>query len=228
MDLQLAGRVVLVVGGAGYIGSAVVDRLRAEGATAVAASRHLSAAEGIVMDVEDDASVSAAVRRVVAEHGRIDGLVVSAAPNARSLNPADNGLPATVLRAVDVKAIGFLRVANAVLPVMTSAGHGRVVAISGQNAFVTGNIAGSVRNAAVIIAAKNLADSVAGSGVTVNVVSPGIVRDDPATQVEPATGGETSPAQIADLVTFLVSPRSAGVSGESIAVGHRVRGVLSW
>ena len=44
-------------------------------------------------------------------------------------------------------------------------------------------------NAALIIAAKNLADSVAGSGFTVNTVSPG------------------------------------AVSGESIEIGHRVRGV---
>jgi hypothetical protein len=50
------------------------------------------------------------------------------------------------------------------------AGYGRIVGVSGQNAFLTGNVTGSVRNAVLIIAAKNLADRVAGSGVTVNTV----------------------------------------------------------
>jgi NAD(P)-dependent dehydrogenase (short-subunit alcohol dehydrogenase family) len=84
-----------------------------------------------------------------------------------------------------------------------------------------------VRNTALIIAAKNLADAVAGSGVTVNTVNPGTVSDIPATEVERGRGGESSPEQIADLVAFLVSPRAAGLSGESIAVGRRVRGVTS-
>jgi NAD(P)-dependent dehydrogenase (short-subunit alcohol dehydrogenase family) len=97
--------------------------------------------------------------------------------------------------------------------------------VSGQNAFLTGNITGSVRNATLIIAAKNLADSVAGSGVTVNTVSPGTVSASPTSDVELGSGGESSPEQIADLVAFLVSPRAGAVSGESIAIGHRVRGV---
>jgi NAD(P)-dependent dehydrogenase (short-subunit alcohol dehydrogenase family) len=100
-----------------------------------------------------------------------------------------------------------------------------IVGVSGQNAVLTGNVTGSIRNAALIIAAKNLADSVAGSGVTVNAVSPGMVAATPSSNVELARGGESSPDQIADLITFLVSPRSGAVSGESIAIGHRVRGV---
>jgi hypothetical protein len=53
------------------------------------------------------------------------------------------------------------------------------------------------------------------------------VSENPATSVEPGRGGESSPAQIADLVAFLISPLSA-VSGESIAIGHRVRGVINF
>jgi NAD(P)-dependent dehydrogenase (short-subunit alcohol dehydrogenase family) len=110
---------------------------------------------------------------------------------------------------------------------MRAAGFGRIVGISGQNAFITGNIAGSIRNAALIIAAKNLADELAGTGVAVTTVSPGIVSEHPAIAVDAGKGGESSPGQIADLVTFLLSPLAA-VSGESIAVGHRVRGAISF
>lgn len=225
MDLQLHNRVALVVGGSGLIGSAITIRLRAEGATVVVASR--TGSEGIVMDGRDDASVESGIAAVLAEHGRIDAVVVTAAPSARTLDPARNSDPAQVADAFDAKSLTFLRVANAVIPAMRSAGFGRVVGISGQNAFITGNITGSIRNAALIIAAKNLADELAGTGVNVVTVSPGIVSETPATEVELAKGGESSPAQIADLVAFLVSPLSS-ISGESIATGHRVRGVISF
>jgi NAD(P)-dependent dehydrogenase (short-subunit alcohol dehydrogenase family) len=225
MDLQLEDRVVLVVGGHGLLGSAIVDRLRAEGATAVPASRH--APDGIVMDAASDDSVAAAFARIEADHGRLDGVVVAAAPSARTLDPDRNSDPAQVLAAIDGKALTFLRVANAALPRMVDAGYGRIVGISGQNAFMTGNVTGSIRNAALIIAAKNLADAVAGSGVTVNAVSPSIVSDDPSTEVERGRSGEAAPTDTADLVAFLLSPLAGRISGESIAVGHRMRGVIA-
>lgn len=221
MDLQLQHRVALVVGGAGFIGSAIAERLREEGATVVVASRH--ATDGVPVDAADDASVQRAVAQVLEEHGRIDALVVTAAPAAQTLDPARSADPGSVVEGVEGKAMVFLRLANAVLPSMRAAGYGRVVVISGQNAWLTGSITGSVRNAATILVAKNLADSLAGTGVAVNAVNPGLVVDDPAQEVQPGRGGQSSPRQIADLVAFLASPLSA-VSGESIAIGHRVLG----
>lgn len=225
MDLQLTGRVVLVVGGTGVIGGAVVDRLRAEGAVAVVASR--SGSGGFVLDARDDASVSAGIATLLEEHGRLDGVVVAAAPRAQTLDPARNSDPRQVLEAVDAKVLGFLRVANAALAVMTESGYGRIIGVSGQNAFLTGNVTGAVRNAALIITAKNLADSVAGTGVTVNTVSPGVVREDAAAEVEIGQAGRARPSDVAALIAFLVSPIAGAISGESIAVGHRVRGVTS-
>jgi NAD(P)-dependent dehydrogenase (short-subunit alcohol dehydrogenase family) len=224
MDLKLSNRVVLVVGGTGLIGSAIADRAREEGATVIVASRH--GGDGLVMDASDDESILAGVAAVLDEFGRLDAVVVTAAPSARTLDPAHSSDPTQVLEAFDAKALVFLRVANAVIPWMREAGFGRIVGISGQSAFVTGNITGSIRNAALIIAAKNLADELADTGVTVTTVSPGIVSEFPATTVDAGKPGESSPTQIADLVAFLISPISA-VSGESIAIGHRVRGAIS-
>ena len=223
MDLQLAGKTALVLGGHGYIGRAIVDRLLEEGVVAVPASRNPPG--GLVIDGTDDASVAAGLEAFAADHGRLDILVVTAAPSARTLDPARNSDPDQVLEAFTAKAMSFLRVANAVLPGMLAAGDGRIIGVSGQNAFLTGNITGSVRNAALVIAAKNLADAAAGSGVTVNSVSPGLVSDSPSSEVATAKSGETTPQQIADLVAFLASPLAASISGESISVGHRVRGV---
>jgi NAD(P)-dependent dehydrogenase (short-subunit alcohol dehydrogenase family) len=224
VDLGLSGRVAVVVGGTGYIGGAVADRLRAEGATVVTASR---SGGDVRIDGADRASVDAGVAEVLREHGRVDVLVVTAAPPADTLDPSALSEPDTVLDAVGGKAMTFLRLAQAVLPAMRAAGHGRVIAVSGQNAYFTGNIAGSVRNAALIVAAKNLADEHAGTGVTVNVVNPGTVSDTPASEVETARGGESSPTQIAALIAFLASDDAAGISGESISTGHKVRGIAT-
>lgn len=225
MDLELSGHVVLVVGGTGLIGSAVVASLKAEGAVPVVASRQVT--EGLQLNAADDDSVSNAISQVIREHGRVHALVVTAAPSAGTLDPAHNSDPEHVLAAVEAKAMTFLRVANAVLPTMVEAGYGRIVGVSGQNAFLTGNIVGAVRNAALNVAAKNLADSVAGSGVTVNTVNPGAVTHDPSPDVQLAKGGDSTPEQVASLITYLASPLAAALSGESIAVGHRVRGTVT-
>ena len=84
MDLELGGHVVLVVGGTGLIGRAIVARLGDEGATAIAASRHAS--DGIILDAQDPGSVTAAVDAVLKRHGRLDSIVVAAAPSARTLD----------------------------------------------------------------------------------------------------------------------------------------------
>lgn len=227
MDLELSNRVALVVGGKGYIGAAVADRLRTEGATVVIASRSADdTADSVAMDTADQASVDAGVARVLDQHGRIDVLVVTAAPSAQTLDPDRKSDPEQVATAIDGKALGFLRVANAVLPAQRAAGFGRVVVVSGQNAYLSGNITASLRNTAVSVIAKNLADEAAGSGITVNVVHPGTVTDTPSPEVQPGRPGDSSPQQIADLVAFLASPRSV-VSGESISIAHRVLGQIT-
>lgn len=225
VDLQLRQRVVIVVGGTGLIGSAVVARLSDEGATVVVASRHATD-EGVRMDAGDEQSVAQGVQEVIRRHGRIDALVVAAAPAAHTLDQSRNSDPAQVTAAFEAKAMVFLRAANAVIPIMRSAGYGRIVVVSGQNAFLTGNITGSVRNAATILIAENLADELANTGIQVNAVNPAAVTAEAGQEVQPGRGGNATPQQIADLVAFLSSPLSA-VSGESIAVGHRVLGVTS-
>jgi NAD(P)-dependent dehydrogenase (short-subunit alcohol dehydrogenase family) len=224
VDLGLAGRVAVVVGGTGYIGTAVTARLREEGATVLTASR---SGGDLRIDAADPASVETGFGEVVRAYGKVDVLVVAAAPSAGTLDPSTLSDPEVVIAGVAAKAMTFLRLAQAVLPGMREAGFGRVVAVSGQNAYLTGNVVGSVRNAALIVAAKNLADEYAGSGVTVNVVNPGTVVDEPSAEVAPARGGESSPAQIAALIAFLASDPAAAISGESIATGHKLRGVAT-
>ncbi|NQX28209.1 SDR family oxidoreductase [Microbacteriaceae bacterium VKM Ac-2854] len=229
------GRVALVVGGSGYIGREIARQLIASGATVALAARNpgrlaeasvwLGGVSTHVIDTGDDASVAAVVDAVLAEHGRLDVLINTAAPSARTLDPAKDADPAQVLAAIDGKAMGYLRCANAVIPTMRAAGYGRIVNVNGQNAFLSGSITAAARNGVVQLAAKGLADALAGSGVTVNSVNPGVVTEHPSVEVAPARPGESSPEQVAALVVFLASEIAGAISGETVAIGHRVRGV---
>ncbi|GIE29643.1 short-chain dehydrogenase [Actinoplanes italicus] len=236
MDLGIAGRTALIVGGSGLIGRAVAAALIREDVRVVLAARSADRLEAaaadlaaevgtITMDTRDTASVTAAVGRVITAEGAVDILVNAAAPPARTLDPAKDQDPAQVLDAFDAKTVGYLRVVDAVLPFMRKAGFGRIVNISGQNAFLSHSVTGAVRNAAVIVASKALADSVAGTGVTVNVVNPGLVTATPNPSPQAGAPGDSTPEQVAALVTFLASAQAAAISGESLAVGHRVLGV---
>jgi NAD(P)-dependent dehydrogenase (short-subunit alcohol dehydrogenase family) len=235
MDLNLSGRVALVVGGTGLIGTHVARLLRDEGATVVIAARdpeRLGAesarlgVHGHPVDTSDDESVARLVGDVVAEFGRIDSVVITAAPSAHTLDASRDRDPAQIVAALEAKAIGFLRVAEAVAPLMVEAGGGRIVGVSGQNARLTASVTGAVRNTVLNTIAKVLADGYAGTGVAVNVVDPGFVSDDASTGApERGTPGDSTPEQVASLIAYLASPVSAAISGESIAVGHKVRGV---
>ena len=237
MDLGLSGTVALIVGGTGTVGTAVARAFVAEGAVVVLASRsadrlapvvrEVGAAGFVTIDTRDPASVDAAVAHVTSTYGPVGVLVNTAAPSARTLDSSKDDDPAQILDAIDGKAMGYLRCATAVIPQMRAAGSGRIINVNGQNSFLTGTTTGSVRNAAVTVLSKNLADSLAGTGVTVNVVNPGTVTETPSAEVVPARGGESTPGQVAALVTFLASAAGAAISGEAIAVGHRVRGVIS-
>ena len=236
MDLGIAGRTALIVGGSGLIGRAVAAALSKEKVRVVLAARsaeRLAEVAGeldapvstLTLDTRDAASVQTAIDELIATESAVDILVNTAAPPAQTLDPAKDQDPGQVLDAFDAKAVGYLRVIDAVLPHMRRTGFGRIINISGQNALLSSSVTGAVRNAAVIVASKAIADSVAGTGITVNVVNPGPVTTTPAAAPGLATPGDSTPEQVAALVTFLASAQAAAISGESVAVGHRVLGV---
>ncbi len=77
---------------------------------------------------------------------------------------------------MDTKVMGYLRCGRALLPSMRRAGWGRIINISGLGARRTGDVVGTIRNVAVVALAKNLADELAGTGITVTTVHPGLTR----------------------------------------------------
>ncbi len=127
--------------------------------------------------------------------------------------------------AVHVQAI--TRIANGVLPLMAKRGSGRLVLLGSR---VSGGMPGrsqyAATKAALVSLARSWAAEVVAQGVTVNVVSPAATQtamlDDPARQAVsprvPPIGRLIQPEEIAALVTYLLSPQAAAVTGQDIQI----------
>ncbi|MER5437762.1 SDR family oxidoreductase [Streptomyces sp. NPDC002790] len=194
MDLQLRGKVAVVTGASGEIGSAVVRQLAAEGMHVAlvarnaerldALARELTSSTDVMTvsaDTTDPGSVRAMADAVQGHFGRCDVLVNAASAPASASPPASLAdLSADdMLRDIDCKVLGAFRCIQALVPLMASGGGGHIVNISGLNARRTGSLSGSVRNVAVAALTKNLADELGPVGINVTVVHPGVV-DSPA------------------------------------------------
>jgi NAD(P)-dependent dehydrogenase (short-subunit alcohol dehydrogenase family) len=257
MDLRLDGKRALVTGGSRGIGLAIGRALAAEGVHVALLARdgaavRLAAEEaaadtggrliGVTADTGDDEQVRRAVREVEETLGGIDIAVNAAA------RPASSGPPASALGTTDdrvreeleIKLLGYLRVARAVAPQMAERGWGRIINVSGLNARRSGSLVGSVRNVAVAAMTKNLADELGPQGVNVTVVHPGLTRTErtpdmvraraeqdgsswetaeEALAADVSIGRLVDAAEVADVVAFLASPRSVAVNGDAVAAG---------
>lgn len=193
MDLQLAGKRVLVVGGSSGIGRAIARQLALEGARVAIAARDPDrlklAAEALgnevgapvfaaAVDTQSDASVQSLLKTVASALSGLDILVNAAAkPGGQTRSPGLAGLTQEAFwEDINVKVLGYLRTSREAAPYMAAGGWGRIINISGLAARQTGSIVGSIRNVAVAALTKNLADELGPKGINVTVVHPGMTR----------------------------------------------------
>ena len=218
-----------------------------------ATALELSASTGsTVMGFTADMGVADDVARMTAEVadalGPVDILVNNAATAAGRVAPPP-WLAVTgedLGHEIDVKVLGYLRAAQAVAPAMIDRGWGRIINIGGQAAYRTGYAVGTIRNVAVAALTKNLADELGRHGITVTCVHPGLIRTvhsvtaptpeeaEAARRIEEAIPKSNAIRRIldvehiADIVTFLASPRSIALNGEVLAAGGGMPGTIRY
>ena len=205
----------------------------------------------VPVDTGDDASVDAMVAKVVEALGGLDILVNNAAKAGGQAAPPKLAeiTDEAFWGDVNVKVMGYIRCARAAAPHMIAGGWGRIINISGLAARQTGTTIGSIRNVSVAALTKNLADELGPHGINVNVVHPGLTRTEktaPLVAARAAAAGISTAEmeqrmaaaivigrmieaeEVADIVAFLASPRSAAITGDAIACGGGTKGSIHY
>ena len=187
-QIDLAGRIAVVTGGAQGIGRAIAERFVASGAKLVLWDRDKALAEtcakqlgkgtlAISVDVTDEASVGKALDATVKAFGRIDILVNNA--GIAGANAKTWEYPLAEWRAVmRVNLDGPFLCAKAVAPGMIAQNYGRIVniaSIAGKEGNPNAS-AYSASKAAVIALTKSLAKELASYDISVNAITPAAAK----------------------------------------------------
>src|SRR3989449_9186633 len=197
MDLGLQGKHAIVTGGSLGIGKAIARELAREGADVAivartkeqleATARELAAETGrrvipLAADVTSRAQVDAMVAHSAYQLGGLHILVNSGSPpggSATATGPIESVVDEDLLHDFNVKYVGALRCARAVIPHMKEQKWGRIINISGTNARNAGNLSGGARHTSLVHLTKTLAVQLGRFGVTVNCIHPGTTRTEP-------------------------------------------------
>ncbi|HSW07656.1 SDR family NAD(P)-dependent oxidoreductase [Aquabacterium sp.] len=189
-QLDLAGRVAVITGGAQGIGFAIAQRLLRSGArvalwdindAALNEARVVLATLGtvdtVVVELCDEAKVAAAAAQTVGTAGRIDILVNNAGITGGNA-PTWELPPAVWRQVIEVNLVAPYLTCRAVVPQMIAQGYGRIVNIASV-AGKEGNPNAShysASKAGLIALTKSLAKELAQQGVLVNAVTPAAAK----------------------------------------------------
>ena len=188
--MRLNGKVALVTGAGGGLGTAISKRFAVEGASLICADRDGARAEATASaiakaggsvrafraDVADPVECEAQVAEAVRQFGRID-IVVNNAGIALHKLALDTSLEDWD-RVLRINLTGSFLTAKAAARHMVKQGGGRIIqigSISGQRGNM-GGIAYGASKAAVMHVCKVLAVELSGQGVMVNAIAPGPIE----------------------------------------------------
>lgn len=184
-------------------------------------------AELLPFDVANEASVDEALERWENEHpdDRISVLVNNA--GVRDDNLMIFLQSEQWHKVINTTLDGFFYVTRRVLKSMLTKRNGRVINVASLSGLkgLPGQTNYSAAKAALIGATKALAQEVAPRKVTVNAIAPGFIKSDMTKDLNEAELKKTvplgrfgDPQEVADLVSFLASPKAAYITGQTISI----------
>ncbi len=242
---RLDGRVALITGGGRGIGQAIARAYAAEGAKLALAARTdgelQETAAGIrdqynadvitvLTDVTDRAQVENAVAKTLDHYGVID-VMVNNAGNTGQIGPLWTLDPDRWANTIAVHVLGTYYGCRAAIPPMLERGSGRIVNMSGVGG--PNDTSYDAAKTAIVNMTENLSAELAGTGITVNAISPGSIHTrmweevrDMAYEagdmemyekgVQVTSGGGASIERAAQLAVMLGSDQCGNLSGRLI------------
>ena len=237
MDLKLNGKKAVVFGGSQGIGRAIAESLIAENCEVIITARdqerlnivakEINAAEGISCDLSKTGQAKTTLEKILKKWNSVDILVMNTG------GPQKGGFEAITTEQWQNDFqnlwISLVEGVNTVLPQMKKNNFGRLIFVTSIAAKepLSGLTTSNGLRAGISGLAKSLATEVAIHGVTVNCLLPGYtdtdrlkelkLSEERVKQMVPA-GRLGHPSELADLATFLSSPRAGYITGQSIAV----------
>jgi NAD(P)-dependent dehydrogenase (short-subunit alcohol dehydrogenase family) len=252
---EFSGRSALITGGTRGIGKGIADRLRAGGARVVVAARSLpsSASDDVIAaDVSTADGVAALGAEALDRLGSIDILVHNVGGSGQHEGGAAALTDEDWQAALNANLLAAVRLDRAIIPGMVTRGSGAVVHVTSiqRRAPLPTTIPYAAAKAALTNYSKALSNELAPKGIRVNAVCPGYIEtesayrmaedfgqinnisiDEARKQIMESIGGiplgtPGRPADVGELVAFLVSDRAAYITGaEYVIDGGSVRGV---
>lgn len=245
---DLRGRVALVTGAGGGLGTAFAGVLAGAGATVVCADLDLAtarrsadavtetggAARAVQVDVTDESGVADMVAGIVRDLGGLDILVNNAGIGDRRAVPVHRMRVQDWRQVLAVDLDGVFLCMRAALAVMTEQRRGKIVNIAsvyGLRGSGTAPIAGyAAAKGAVVNLTREVALQYAASGIQVNALCPGFVRTDLSggvyrdptfvarLEAQVPMGRIAEPSELRGALLLLASGASDYMTGQTVVV----------
>ena len=224
--MRLDGKVILLTGASGGLGSVVTPILSRGGATLIIVDRILpqnviDRRGGFAADVTNETEVTRVVADTVKQAGRIDGLINLVGAFAPGSAVETDAAKWQKMLSLNVTSAFLL--SRAVIPYMAARRSGRLIHIAARAALepFPGAAAYLVAKAALVSLIRVLALELGGAGVTVNGILPGTIDTPENRESMPQADRSTwvKPESIAQVLVWLMSDETAAINGALIPVG---------